>query len=98
MLQEAQSVHFQKLQEASQKDIEQAFAVLQGKWLILATPAQFWSPNDMVSIIKACIILHNMIVEDRVRRETKEPKTWTLPRGMRLIPPRNEPYDRIQSP
>jgi hypothetical protein len=59
--------HFQKLQEAFQKDIERAFGVLQSKWVIVTTPARFWSPHDMVTIMKTCVILHNMIVEDNER-------------------------------
>src|SRR5215208_2788222 len=27
-------------------------------------PSRFWSDDDMASIMKACVILHNMIIED----------------------------------
>jgi hypothetical protein len=74
--QEAASQHFKKLQEAFRKDIERAFGVLQSRWAIISTPAWFWSPTDMVAIMRTCIILQNMIVEDGERKLTN---TFSLP-------------------
>ncbi|XP_057447104.1 uncharacterized protein LOC130740099 [Lotus japonicus] len=55
---------FAKRQEAARKDVERAFGVLQSRFAIVRGPSRWWHPNDMKSIIYACIILHNMIVED----------------------------------
>ncbi|XP_057448820.1 uncharacterized protein LOC130740289 [Lotus japonicus] len=55
---------FVKRQEAARKDVERAFRVLQSWFAIVRGPSRLWNSNDMESIIYACIILHNMIVED----------------------------------
>ena len=52
-------------QEGARKDVERAFGVLQSKWHIIARPARFWSKETMREIMQCCIILHNMMVEDR---------------------------------
>ncbi len=44
--------------------MEKAFGVLQALFAIVRLPAQFWRREDLYYIMKACIILHNMIVED----------------------------------
>ena len=41
-----------------------AFGVLQARWSILALPCKLWSVGAMKYVIIACIILHNMIIED----------------------------------
>jgi hypothetical protein len=55
--------HFAKEQEACRKDVERAFGVLQARWHILARPCKLWFAKDMAVIIRACIIMHNMIIE-----------------------------------
>ena len=56
--------HFAERQEACRKDVE-IFGVLQSRWHILNTPCNFWSRMNMCRVMRACIILHNMIVEDQ---------------------------------
>ena len=56
--------HFVKMQEACRKDVERAFGVLQGRFAIVSRPARGWKHHNLRSIMKACIILHNMIVEE----------------------------------
>ena len=51
-------------QEAYQKDVERAFSVLQSHFAIVGGPARFWRKNVLHDIMTACIIMHNMIVED----------------------------------
>jgi len=51
-------------QEACRKDVERAFGVLQAKWKILHGPARLWNQRDLNSIMHACVILHNMVIED----------------------------------
>ncbi|XP_057440015.1 uncharacterized protein LOC130731820 isoform X2 [Lotus japonicus] len=55
---------FAKRQEGARKDVERAFGVLQSRFAIVRGPSRFWHPNEMKSIMYACIILHNMCVED----------------------------------
>lgn len=64
--QDAASKYFSHLQEAAQKDIECAFGVLQACWKILTAPCRLWSTHDLRNIMYCCIILHNMIVEERM--------------------------------
>ncbi|OWZ16390.1 hypothetical protein PHMEG_0009833 [Phytophthora megakarya] len=56
--------YFAKQQEAARKDVERTFGVLQKRFHILKKPSQVWYAEDMLSVMKACVILHNMIVED----------------------------------
>lgn len=51
-------------QEGTRKDVERAFGVLQARWSILLRPARLYDRGDLHHIMMACIILHNMIVED----------------------------------
>jgi hypothetical protein len=52
------------MQEATRKDVERAFGVLQARFAIVRMPARYWKKEDLHQIMKACIILHNMIIED----------------------------------
>ena len=51
-------------QEACRKDVERAFGVLQSRFAIVAGPTRFWRKSVLHDIMSACIIMHNMIVED----------------------------------
>ncbi|XP_019086691.1 PREDICTED: uncharacterized protein LOC109127033 [Camelina sativa] len=51
-------------QEGCRKDIERAFGVLQARFKIIREPARMWDINDLAIIMRSCIILHNMTVED----------------------------------
>ena len=55
---------FAQRQEAARKDVEWAFGVLQARWPIVKGPVRFWYKEVIADVIYACIILHNMIVED----------------------------------
>ena len=55
---------FAAAQEACRKDVERAFGVLQARFTIVRGPARFFHLETLQKIMKACIILHNMIVED----------------------------------
>ena len=53
-------------QEASRKDIERAFGNLQCQWQWVSNPIHLHQLNDIALRLASCIILHNMIVSDRV--------------------------------
>lgn len=44
--------------------MERAFGVLQARFHIIKEAARLWKKKDLRNIIKTCIILHNMIIED----------------------------------
>ncbi|KAK9067688.1 hypothetical protein SSX86_011799 [Deinandra increscens subsp. villosa] len=56
--------HFAKTQEAARKDVERAFGVLQQRFAIIRGPSRMFKVKVLTNIMKACIILHNMIIED----------------------------------
>jgi hypothetical protein len=67
--------HFAKCQESARKDVERAFGRLQAKWHIISQPCRLWFDENMHHIMKACLILHNMTIEDgdlAVEREFAE--------------------------
>ncbi|CAN6198287.1 unnamed protein product [Urochloa humidicola] len=56
--------YFAKAQEATRKDVERAFGVLQARFAIIRGPARFWDKETLREIMTACVIMHNMIIED----------------------------------
>ncbi|KAJ0777748.1 putative harbinger transposase-derived protein [Helianthus annuus] len=69
---------FAKRQEAARKDIERAFGVLRKKWAIVAQRARAFTPKRLRLCMYACILLHNMIIEDEGRAicEYDENASW----------------------
>jgi hypothetical protein len=63
---------FANHQEGERKDIERAFGVLRRRWCILKRPARLHDKKQLENIIVACIILHNMIVEDEKKEDIEE--------------------------
>jgi hypothetical protein len=55
---------FAKQQEKCRKDVERFFGVFQAKWKIMHHPARLWNQHDLNNIVHACVILHNMVVEN----------------------------------
>ncbi|CAH9116217.1 unnamed protein product [Cuscuta epithymum] len=66
---------FAKRQESVRKDVERAFGVLQSRWHIVKGQACMWSAKDLGKIMKTCIILHNMIIENECGQGIN-PKNW----------------------
>ncbi|XP_028076045.1 uncharacterized protein LOC114278231 [Camellia sinensis] len=60
----AKRQHFAMTQESARKDVKRAFGVLQSRFAIIGGVVRFWDPKMLANIMKSCIILHNMIVED----------------------------------
>ena len=48
----------------NRNDVKHAFEVLQARFAIVHGPTRFFYSETLQDIMKACIILHNMIVED----------------------------------
>jgi hypothetical protein len=57
--------YFSKAQKACRKDIERAFGVLQSRFAIVCESAHLWDEDSLGNIMMVCIIMHNMIVEDK---------------------------------
>jgi hypothetical protein len=55
---------FAQKQEGARKDVECTFGILQSRFCILRRPARLYEQGDLQNIMLACIILHNMIIED----------------------------------
>ncbi|XP_061951875.1 uncharacterized protein LOC133674679 [Populus nigra] len=60
----AKRKYFASKQESARKDVEQAFGVLQSRFAIVRGPVRYWDEETLANIMKACIIMHNMIIED----------------------------------
>jgi hypothetical protein len=56
--------NFAKAQESQRKDVERAFGVLQARFAIVRGPARLWDEATLRDIMTACVIMHNMIIED----------------------------------
>ncbi|XP_010450590.1 PREDICTED: uncharacterized protein LOC104770160 [Camelina sativa] len=55
---------FADRQESYRKDVERAFGVLQARFAVIKNPCLLWDKDQVGLIMRACIILHNMIVEN----------------------------------
>lgn len=56
---------YSSAQEDLRKDVERAFDVFISRWHILERPAQFWYRKNIANVLMACIIMENMIFEER---------------------------------
>ncbi|XP_020873755.1 putative nuclease HARBI1 [Arabidopsis lyrata subsp. lyrata] len=63
---------FAKRQEGARKDVERAFGVLQARFAMIKNPALLWKKGKLAYIMRACLILHNMIVENERHSYTLE--------------------------
>ncbi|XP_071683717.1 uncharacterized protein [Lolium perenne] len=55
---------FTSAQSAHRKDVECAFGVLKARFNILAVPGRSYYRRTLGLIMRACVILHNMIIDD----------------------------------
>ena len=63
---------YSKWQEGARKSVERAFGILQRKFQILQRPVEMFYQDDIKNMVEACIILHNMMVEHRIKNNQKE--------------------------
>ncbi|KAF5454990.1 hypothetical protein F2P56_024610 [Juglans regia] len=56
--------HFAVAQELVRKDVERTFRVLQQRFAIIRGLSRMFKMKDLIYIMKACVILHNLIIED----------------------------------
>ncbi|WZY74827.1 protein ALP1-like isoform X1 [Brassica rapa] len=63
---------FATRQESVRKDVERAFGVLQARFAVVRNPSNLWDKNKISNIMRACLILHNMIVQDERNSDTLE--------------------------
>ncbi|XP_023762923.1 protein ALP1-like [Lactuca sativa] len=59
--------YFKRRQEGARKDVERAFGVLKSKWHIVEHAARPYELDTLRYIMYACIVMHNMVVEDKGR-------------------------------
>ena len=63
---------FNLWQKSSKKDIECAFGIFQIKFNLIKFPLQGLDLLSICNSVMVCIILHNMIVEKRVKYDERE--------------------------
>jgi hypothetical protein len=85
--QSAEDKLFSQRQESVRKDVEKAFGVLQARFDIVCRPARLWKQADVINIMQACVILHNMIVEDEKEAVIDVLDLNDNPSAMIVMPP-----------
>jgi hypothetical protein len=55
---------FARYQEEARKDVQRAFGLLESRFPIVRGPIRFFETTTLGKILQACIILHNMAIED----------------------------------
>jgi hypothetical protein len=56
-------------QEGARKDVERAFGVLKNIWQFLDRPILLHNLTDISNRVVTCLLLHNILVTDRVMKE-----------------------------
>jgi hypothetical protein len=63
---------YSKWQEKTRKDVERGFGVLQSKFRILVQKIELWSIEEIVSVVDCCLLLHNWMVTERIKRNESD--------------------------
>ena len=58
------NLDFHNARAAGRKDVKRAFGILQAQFAIVRGPTCFWNQKILRQIINACVIMHNMIIEN----------------------------------
>lgn len=72
---------FKAKQESARKDVKRAFGVLKMRWGIIQGPSRLYFRDHMQDVMYACIIMHNMIIENEGPMVTQ----WAPPED-KLLP------------
>lgn len=92
------NVRYSAWQEATRKDIERCFGVLQRKFLFLAKPIELWFIEEISNSVYACITMHNMMAETRVKRgEAEHPDFHALDDSETPVDTAAEMEERIEA-
>jgi hypothetical protein len=59
-------------QEGARKDVERAFGVLKNTWKFLDRPILFHDLKDISNRVVCCLLLHNILVTDRVMQQAAD--------------------------
>ena len=81
---------FAHCQEGCRKDVERAFGILQSRFFVLAQDSRYWTPSKMHYVIKACVILHNMITKDEMTELSEEEREYFVEHPEPVVRP--EPF------
>jgi hypothetical protein len=57
---------------AARKDVERSFGVLRKRWSWLKQPCRMYFVEDIGLLLKCCLILHNMVIEDERHESTND--------------------------
>ena len=68
--------NFTSQHDGWRKDIERAFGVIEKKFHCLTHPIQLFYMDDIYFLVGGCIVLHNMMVEERVQRDQRESESF----------------------
>jgi hypothetical protein len=58
--------------EGARKDVECAFGILQSRFSILKRSARLYDQGDLQNVMLACIIFHNMVIEDEIDKDLED--------------------------
>ncbi|XP_042757976.1 uncharacterized protein LOC122197888 [Lactuca sativa] len=84
---------FKRRQEGARKDVERAFGVLKAKWHIVEHAARPYELDRLRDIMYTCMIMHNMVVEDKGRNIAEY--SPTEPRHIQFQPGTSEYIHRV---
>jgi hypothetical protein len=62
-------VDFHNAHAAARKDVERVFGILKAQFSIVQGPTRFWDQEVLWYIMNACVIMHNMIVDNEHGQE-----------------------------
>lgn len=72
--------NFATTQEGAQKDVEDGL-VLQAQWAVIYKPCRFGKGQFHCNMMITCIIMHNMIIEDKKKCDQLTLKNWGCSSG-----------------
>ena len=75
------NLDFHNAHAAARKDVERAFGILQAQFAIVRGPTRFWDQKMLWYIMHACVIMHNIIIEDERGQDLdySQHELWDIP-------------------